>query len=93
MQIQLNQVELETAVVDFIQKQGISLVDKSVTVTFTQGRKDGNGTTADVEIEPRNINTESRVPEKPAEVDSADEPVIIQDAEVVPVTSSLFAQA
>ena len=93
MQIQLNQIELETAVVDFIQKQGISLADKSVTVTFTQGRKDGNGTTADVEIEPCIVSTESRVPSKPAEVDIADEPDIIQNAEVVPVSSSLFAQA
>lgn len=49
MQIQLKQSEIETALKDFIQKQGIQLQNRAVTIEFTSGRKE-NGITADLSI-------------------------------------------
>lgn len=50
MLIQLKQKEIEKALAMYIEAQGISLVNKTVYVTFTAGRRDA-GLTADVEIE------------------------------------------
>ena len=50
MLIQLKQKEIEKALAMYIEAQGISLVNKTVYVAFTAGRKD-SGLTADVEIE------------------------------------------
>ena len=47
MLIQLKQKEIEKALAMYIEAQGISLVNKTVYVAFTAGRKD-SGLTADV---------------------------------------------
>lgn len=49
MQIQLKQTEIETALKDYIQKQGIQLQGRAVVIDFTNGRKE-NGITADLSI-------------------------------------------
>ena len=49
MQIQLKQTEIETALKDYIQKQGIQLQGRAVIIDFTNGRKE-NGITADLSI-------------------------------------------
>ena len=49
MQIQLKQSEIETALRDYIQKQGIQLQNRAITIEFTSGRKE-NGITADLSI-------------------------------------------
>ena len=50
MQIQLKQAEIEEAIVRYISQQGISLINKTVNITFTSGRKD-NGLSAEVDID------------------------------------------
>lgn len=49
MLIQLRQSEIETALRDYIVNQGISLIDRTVEISFTSGRKD-NGISADMDI-------------------------------------------
>ena len=49
MLIQLRQTEIEAALQMYIAHQGISLVGKSVDISFTSGRKD-NGMSADIDI-------------------------------------------
>ena len=49
MRIQLNQSELEKAVVAYISSQGVDISNKSVDVDFTAGRGQ-NGITVDVDI-------------------------------------------
>lgn len=51
MKIQLVQAEIEEALHDYIQKQGISLKGKTMSIAFTAGRGN-NGMTADLDIEP-----------------------------------------
>lgn len=50
MQIQLKQPEIAAALKQYLFTQGINLVNKSVTIGFTAGRKEG-GLTADISIE------------------------------------------
>lgn len=47
MKITLEQVELEKAIKDYVQKQGFNLEGKSVDIAFTNGR---NATTVDIDI-------------------------------------------
>lgn len=54
MQIQIKQPEIITAIKEYVAKQGISLKDKTVSVTFIAGRK-GAGITADVVISDASI--------------------------------------
>ena len=49
MQIQLKQNEIESALKDFISKQGINLKGRTISIVFTNGRKE-NGITADLSI-------------------------------------------
>lgn len=49
MLIQLRQTEIEHALKQFIQDQGISLRGKTIEISFTSGRKD-NGVSADLDI-------------------------------------------
>jgi FlaG/FlaF family flagellin (archaellin) len=49
VKINLNQDELETAVLNYIASEGIDLSDKAVTVDFTAGRGE-KGISVDVEI-------------------------------------------
>ena len=51
MQISLNQTEIETAVVNYIAEQGITIAYKDITVTFSAGRGE-NRLTADINIKP-----------------------------------------
>lgn len=50
MQIQLKQTEIIAALKQYIAGQGINLVGKEVTISFTAGRKEA-GVTADLVIE------------------------------------------
>lgn len=50
MNINLKQAEITEALKQFITKQGISLVGKTVAISFTAGRKDA-GLSADIVIE------------------------------------------
>jgi hypothetical protein len=61
MQISLKQYEIEAALSGYIAKQGIDLTDKSVTVTFTAGRK-GGGLSADVNIR-KNVAVTHNIPQ------------------------------
>ena len=49
MLIQLRQSEIEAALRDYIVNQGISLIGRTVEISFTSGRKD-NGILADLDI-------------------------------------------
>lgn len=95
MQIHLKQVEIETALRQFISQQGISLVGKTVEIAFTSGRKD-NGLSAEVTIEDGNVTIERRVSSivaKPStDISSLPPPSdTSQDLEAAPVkTTSLF---
>ena len=50
MQIQLKQNEIEQALKQYITKQGISLANQNVGISFTAGRKNG-GLLADITID------------------------------------------
>lgn len=54
MQIQLKQTEIIAALKQYISGQGINLVGKDVTISFTAGRKEA-GVTADLVIEDAGI--------------------------------------
>jgi hypothetical protein len=54
MQIQLKQTEIIAALKQYISGQGINLVGKEVTISFTAGRKEA-GVTADLVIEDAGI--------------------------------------
>lgn len=54
MQIQLKQREIEAALKGYISKQGISLVGRTVEITFTAGRKE-SGISADLVINDMDI--------------------------------------
>lgn len=62
MQIQLKQAEIESALKDFISKQGINLQGRTVQIEFTSGRKE-NGITADLSIS----DTTGNLPDFPDE--------------------------
>lgn len=55
MEIQLKQSEIELALKDFIQKQGIQLRNRTVQIDFTSGRKE-NGITANLLISDLSID-------------------------------------
>ena len=63
MQVNLKQTEIISAIKNYITHQGISLVGKVVTVSFTAGRKE-SGISAEVDIE----EDESYVPPAPPSV-------------------------
>ena len=95
MQIQIKQTEVEQAIKDYLTKQGISLVDMDVAITFTSGRK-GAGLTASVSIEQGVAKDPIQyaapalvalITEEPEEV-----PTVQEEEEATPVTktSSLF---
>lgn len=65
MQIQLKQAEIEEAIVRYISQQGINLVNKTVNITFTSGRKD-NGLSAEVDIDLIVPATAGKIEEEPA---------------------------
>lgn len=50
MQINLKQNEIEAAIKQFLQKQGLNLGDKTVAMTFVAGRKE-NGLTVEINVE------------------------------------------
>jgi hypothetical protein len=50
MRIHIQQTEIENAIRDFIQKQGIRLQGKTVNIAFTATRS-GAGITADIDVE------------------------------------------
>lgn len=54
MQIQLKQVEIVSALKQYITQKGIDLSGKEVSISFTAGRKEG-GITADLSIEDSEI--------------------------------------
>lgn len=60
MQIQLKQREIEEALKQYISQQGISLINKSITIEFTSGRKD-NGLSAEVIIDSAPLNIKPEV--------------------------------
>lgn len=62
MQIQLKQVEIITALKNYITLQGINLVDKTVDISFTAGRKD-TGLSADITIEDTNAPLPNLAPD------------------------------
>lgn len=50
MKLELNQVEIEAALIEYVGSQGISISDKSITVDMVAGRG-ANGFTAHITIE------------------------------------------
>jgi hypothetical protein len=65
MNITLNDSEIETALIEFVGRQGISLANKKIAVDFTAGRgANGNSATIEIlpasdapEVEPSNVVT------------------------------------
>lgn len=107
MQIQLKQSEIIAALKQYITGQGISLVNKEVTISFTAGRKEA-GITADLLIEASSIpGFEDADPEVEADVVVSAPPVLkaveavadkvepdsppAQEASVVKTPTSLFS--
>lgn len=64
MKIRIENTEIEEAICDYIQKQGISLKNAEVTIMMTSGRRD-RGHYADITIEPKKAN-------KPESAESAE---------------------
>lgn len=58
MQVQLKQSEIEAALKSYIAQQGINLTNKTVTCTFTAGRKD-SGISVELEIEEQPVTVPS----------------------------------
>ena len=81
MLIQLRQSEIETALRDYIVNQGISLIDRTVEISFTSGRKD-NGISADMDITdlPRQVYVSPAIPTGPIKRGFSEAPVEIKDA-------------
>lgn len=67
MQIQLRQTEIVEALKQYITKQGISLVGKTVEIGFTAGRKE-TGISADISIDE---GTQAQLPGLDADEDEA----------------------
>ena len=98
MNIQIKQNEIEAAVKGYIARKGINLVGKSVTVTFTAGRKD-SGLSAELCIEDTDVEEVYQAPVIGGEVtfhlvkeELLAEPEVIEPEEPTePIkTSSLF---
>jgi hypothetical protein len=66
MQIQLKQVEIVAALEQYIARKGIDLNGKSVAITFTAGRKNSTGLSADMVIEDAAIPGFSDATEDPS---------------------------
>lgn len=99
MQVQLKQSEIEAALKGYIAQQGINLTNKSITCTFTAGRKD-SGISVELEIEDQPIPVPpvpvggqvTFVPTSPIIALQAETTVLADDeAPVVTPTTSLFA--
>ena len=75
MQINLNQKEVEIAIIDFISKS-IPMDNKTIHVSLTTGRK-GNGTTATI-----NIDEDVPTPLHVAGEGSADELNLVEDGSI-----------
>lgn len=97
MQVQLKQSEIEAALKGYIAQQGINLTNKSITCTFTAGRKD-SGISVELEIEDQPITPNAVtskavfVPTSPIIAHQAETSVLADDeAPVVTPTTSLFA--
>lgn len=78
MQIQLKQVEIVTALKQYITQQGIDLSAKHVVINFTAGRKE-SGITADLSIEDTEI---------PGFTESDKEPAVLTLVAAAPVEES-----
>lgn len=82
MQIQLRQPEIEQALKQYISQQGFNLVEKSVQISFTAGRKE-SGTSADITIE--DVGSGFVLPQADgAEGDAAAAPVLTVVSNTVP---------
>lgn len=101
MQVQLKQSEIEAALKGYIAQQGINLTNKSITCTFTAGRKD-SGISVELEIEDQAIMVPpgfvaakvALVSNSPIIALQAETPELVSVAEEVApkvVASSLFA--
>ena len=58
MKLELNQAEIEMALIEYVGSQGISISDKSITVDMVAGRG-VNGFTAHITIERTPANTDN----------------------------------
>jgi len=96
MQIQLKQSEIEAALKGYIAQQGINLTNKSITYTFTAGRKD-SGISVELEIEDQPITPNAVspkavfVPTSPINALQAETTEPVEEVPTVTPTTSLFA--
>ena len=90
MQIQLKQAEIETALKGYIAQQGITLTNKTITYSFTAGRKD-SGISVELEIEEQPIMVPVGLVKREATF-TPTSPIIALQAEVkqAPVFASAF---
>lgn len=86
MQVQLKQSEIEAALKGYIAQQGINLTNKTITYSFTAGRKD-SGISVELEIEEQPI----LVPAKVA-AETIKQPVFASAFHNEEVSASLQAQ-
>ena len=101
MQISLNQTEIESALKDYVAKQGIRLQGRVVSIEFTSGRKE-NGVSADLcisddagdfpvftseEVQASTLNTlvGSIAPAQDTESDAAETESVLVSAEYPPI--------
>ena len=74
MQVQLKQSEIEAALKGYIAQQGINLTNKTVTCTFTAGRKD-TGISVELEIEEQVLMVPPKVSSEIVKADTIKQPV------------------
>lgn len=74
MQVQLKQSEIEAALKGYIAQQGINLTNKTVTCTFTAGRKD-SGISVELEIEEQTLMVSPKVSLEIVKADTIKHPV------------------
>ena len=82
MELKLNQVEIEAALVEYISSQGIDTTEKTIEVTMTAGRK-GNGFSADISIYQGN-KKEAGLP---------GETIMLEETDTVDAATPLFTDA
>lgn len=100
MQINLKQSEITAALKQYLSIKGIDLVNKTVDVSFTAGRKEG-GLSAEITIDDQDIPGYSTggdqsvlhlvATDAPAEVTSEPEPEQESPVTEAPKTTSLFS--
>jgi hypothetical protein len=98
MQVQLKQSEIEAALKGYIAQQGINLNNKTVTCTFTAGRKD-SGISVELEIEDQAVPVPpvpvggqlTFVPTSPSIALQAEPTEPVAEATPAPPTTSLFS--